>query len=389
MLPSFLLSLREGIEAALIIGIVLGALRKMRRTELIPAVWLGTVLAASLSLLGGILLTSLGLSFEGAAEQIFEGVTMLLAAAMLTWMIFWMSRTAPRPEKQHGRRSPGRRPRRRQRGVFFVAFLAVVREGIELALFLTASVFATDTLQTLLGALLGLGTAILLGWSIFAATIRLDLRRFFQVTGILLILFAAGLVAHGVHEFNEVGWIPAVIEHVWDVNAIVDENSTFGQLLKALFGYNGNPSLTEMLAYVAYFVGGPFGLRGANKPRPVIGEQASPPLTAPASPLLPDLKSGSFFIIIPCGVARPAVEGRYNHIMLNNEILESIRVHWPRISAPATPPPTASSRSKPPCAGRSSPSRTGSSRGWTWHAPSTRSWIRRWNFSHRCRKVPG
>ena len=277
MLPSFLLSLREGIEAALIIGILLGALRQVRRTELIPSVWLGTILAVVLSLLGGILLTSLGLSFEGAAEQIFEGITMLLAAALLTWMIFWMSRTARdlksnmEGEVQRAALGAGRR------GVFFVAFLAILREGIELALFLTASVFASDTLQTLLGALLGLGTAILLGWSIFAAIIRLDLRRFFQVTGFLLILFAAGLVAHGVHEFNEVGWIPAVIEHVWDVNAIVDENSTFGQLLKALFGYNGNPSLTEVLAYVAYFIAVFFGLQIANKPRPALANRQAHP----------------------------------------------------------------------------------------------------------------
>jgi high-affinity iron transporter len=80
------------------------------------------------------------------------------------------------------------------------------------------------------------------------------LRRFFQVTGILLILFAAGLVAHGVHEFNEVGWIPVIVEHVWDVNAIVDETSLGGQLLRTLFGYNGNPSLTEMIAYFAYLI---------------------------------------------------------------------------------------------------------------------------------------
>lgn len=269
MLASYLLSLREGIEAALIIGIVLGALRQMRRTELTPAVWLGTLSAVALSILGGVLLTTLGLSFEGAGEKIFEGVTMLLAAALLTWMIFWMSRTARtlksdlEADIHKAAFSTGKR------AVFFVAFLAILREGIELALFLTASVFATDTVQTLIGAILGLGTAILLGWSIFAAIIRLDLRRFFQVTGFLLILFAAGLVAHGVHEFNEVGWIPAVIEHVWDVNAILDENSTFGLLLKALFGYNGNPSLTEVLAYVAYFVAVFIGLRLANKPKPI------------------------------------------------------------------------------------------------------------------------
>lgn len=269
MLPSYLLSLREGIEAALIIGIVLGALRQMRRTELIPAVWAGTFAAVALSILGGVLLTNLGLSFEGAAEQIFEGVTMLLAAALLTWMIFWMSRTARTLKSEIESEVHKAAFTTGKRAVFFVAFFAILREGIELALFLTASVFATDAVQTLIGAILGLGTSILLGWSIFAAIIRLDLRRFFQVTGFLLILFAAGLVAHGVHEFNEVGWIPAVIEHVWDVNAIVDENSTFGLLLKALFGYNGNPSLTEMLAYVAYFVAIFFGLRLANKPKSV------------------------------------------------------------------------------------------------------------------------
>jgi len=273
MLPSYLLSLREGIEAALIVGIVLGALRQMRRTELVPAVWFGTLSAAALSLLGGILLTTFGLSFEGAAEQIFEGITMILAAALLTWMIFWMSRTARTLKSDIEANVHRAAFGTGKRAVFFVAFIAILREGIELALFLTASVFATNTLQTLIGAILGLGTAILLGWSIFAAILRLDLRRFFQVTGFLLILFAAGLVAHGVHEFNEVGWIPAVIEHVWDVNAFIDENSTFGLLLKALFGYNGNPSLTEVLAYAAYFVAVFFGLRLANKPKPVTANQ--------------------------------------------------------------------------------------------------------------------
>jgi high-affinity iron transporter len=159
------------------------------------------------------------------------------------------------------------------RAVFLVAFIAILREGIELALFLTASVFATNTVQTIIGGLLGLGTAILLGWSIFAAIIRLDLRRFFQVTGFLLILFAAGLVAHGVHEFVEVGWLPAFIDHVWDVSAIVSETSTLGQLLTTLFGYNPSPSLTEMLAYVAYFAVVFIGLRIANRPKPIPADQ--------------------------------------------------------------------------------------------------------------------
>lgn len=261
MLPSYLLSLREGIEAALIIGIVLGALRQMRRTDLSSAVWIGVISASALSVLAGVLLAILGLGFEGQAEQIFEGITMLLAAAVLTWMIFWMSRQARniKGELESGVHKAAFEGGKR--GLFALAFLAVLREGIELALFLVASVFASDVQGTLIGAFLGLGTAILLGWSLFATTVRLDLRRFFQVTGFLLILFAAGLVAHGVHEFNEAGLIPSVIEHVWDVNPILDENTTLGSMLKALFGYNGNPSLTEVLAYFAYFVAIFFGLR--------------------------------------------------------------------------------------------------------------------------------
>lgn len=261
MLPGFLLSLREGLEAALIIGIVLGTLEKLNRSELGQHVWKGALSAVVVSLVTGGVLYSIGVSLEGAAEQIFEGITMFLAAAVLTWMIFWMARQAR--TIKNDLESDVRRALTATggRALFALAFLAVVREGIELALFLTASAFASGAMQTLIGALLGLVGASILAWLLFESTVRLDLRRFFQVTGTLLILFAAGLVAHGVHEFNEVGWIPSVIEHVWDINFLVDEASTFGAMLKALFGYNGNPSLTEVLAYVTYFAAILVGLR--------------------------------------------------------------------------------------------------------------------------------
>ena len=261
MLPTYLLSLREGLEAALIIGIVLGAVSKIRRNDLAPAVWLGTLSAVAISILTAVLLTSFGTSLEERAEQIFEGVTMLIAAGILTWMIFWMGKQARflKGELEAGVNKAA--ASQGKRAVFWLAFVAVVREGVELAIFVTAAFFAgdqsqvtTNIIQTLAGTILGLGTAALLGWTLFATAVRLDLRRFFQVTGILLILFAAGLVAHGVHEFNEVGWIPSVIEHVWDVNMIIDENSLTGLLLKTLFGYNGNPSLTEMIAYIVYMI---------------------------------------------------------------------------------------------------------------------------------------
>jgi high-affinity iron transporter len=261
MLPTYLLSLREGLEAALIIGIVLGALTKIRRDDLSPAVWLGAWSAVGVSVLTAIALTNFGLSLEEEAEQVFEGITMLLAAGILTWMIFWMSKQARflKSELEAGINKAAATTGKR--AVFSLAFLAVVREGIELALFITAAFFAGDQsqinnniTQTLAGTILGLGTAVLLGYTLFATTVRLDLKKFFQVTGLLLILFAAGLVAHGVHEFNEAGIIPSVIEHVWDVNAILDEDSVAGQLLKTLFGYNGNPSLTEMTAYFGYLI---------------------------------------------------------------------------------------------------------------------------------------
>ena len=261
MLPTYLLALREGLEAALIIGIVLGAVSKICRNDLSPAVWLGTFSAIAVSILTAFLLTSFGMSLEEKAEQIFEGVTMLIAAGILTWMIFWMGKQARflKSELEAGVNKAAASTGKR--AVFWLAFVAVVREGVELAIFITAAFFAGDQnqltsniVQTLAGTILGLGTAALLGWTLFATTVRLDLRRFFQVTGILLILFAAGLIAHGVHEFNEVGWIPAIVEHVWDVNMFLDENSVVGQLFKTLFGYNGNPSLTEMIAYFVYIV---------------------------------------------------------------------------------------------------------------------------------------
>ena len=264
MVSSFLLALREGLEAALIIGIVLGTLRKMRHTHFVGSVWFGVATATLISVAVALILNAVGTSFSGRAEEIFEGITMLLAAGVLTWMIFWMrvqARTMQvelETSVQQATQSGG------QKALFVLAFLAVMREGIELALFLTAAAAASTQQETLIGALLGLVSAVLLGWVLFATTVRLDLQRFFQVTSVLLILFAAGLVAHGIHEFNEVGWIPPVIAPLWDTNSIINEKSTLGLMLKALFGYNGNPSLTEVFAYILYFGAIILGFRRNN-----------------------------------------------------------------------------------------------------------------------------
>jgi len=254
MVAAGLLAFREGLEAALILGIVLGVLRRVGRTNQARVVWLGAGFAALASLAAGLSLYALGISFEGPAEQIFEGLAMLLAAGVLTWMIFWMNRQGREIEaelEQDVRRAA-------QGGgnwaLFSLAFLAVFREGIELALFLTAATFTSTAAATLAGGLVGLAAAALAGWLIFASTTRLNLQMFFRVTSILLIFFAAGLVAHGVHELNEAGLIPAVVEHVWDLNPVLDDSSGVGQILKTIFGYNGNPSLTEVVAYLSYWL---------------------------------------------------------------------------------------------------------------------------------------
>lgn len=254
MLPSFTLSLREGLEAALIIGIVLGSLRQMQRTELKPVIWFGVLIAVLVSLVGALVLNLVGAEFEGRAEELFEGFAMLFAAGLLTWMIFWMRRQGASLKQELEADVRRVVVKSGATALFILVVLSVAREGLELALFLFAAGVDSEAMPIITGAALGLLVSAVLGWILFASTRRLSLRNFFRVTNMLLIIFAAGLVAHGVHELNEAGLIPPIIEHVWDTNGFINENSTVGELLKALVGYNGNPSLTEVISYIGYFV---------------------------------------------------------------------------------------------------------------------------------------
>jgi high-affinity iron transporter len=251
MIAGFLLGLREGLEAALIIGVVLSYLSKVSAGHLKVHVWRGTALAVAVSLGAGFLLASLGISLEGRAGELFEGITLLIAAGILTYVIFWLggknpvSKMSTDVEKALAQDSPA--------ALFWLSFFAVVREGVELSVFLLAAQVASGS-QVLTGALLGLAAAVAVGWLISTGFRRLNLRLFFQATNILLILFAAGLVAYGVHELNEAGVIPPIIEEVWNINHLINDNSQLGLFLKALFGYNGNPSLSEVVAYVVYIL---------------------------------------------------------------------------------------------------------------------------------------
>jgi high-affinity iron transporter len=267
MLASALITLREGLEAALIVGIVLGVLRKMGRADRSRPVWAGVLVAVAASVVAGLALNALGVAFEGRGEAIFEGVAMLLAAGVLTWMIFWMQRQGRKI--QADLESDVRRAVTEESAwaLFSLAFVAVVREGIETVLFLTAAAFSATAAQTLIGGALGLIVAIVIGWLIFAVGKELDVRAFFRVTGVLLVLFAAGLVAHGIHELQEAAVLPTIVEHVWNVNPILNEDGTLGQFLQALFGYNGNPSLIEVFSYLAYYVAVYLGTRASGQRR--------------------------------------------------------------------------------------------------------------------------
>ena len=261
MLAAIVIAFREGLEAALIVGIVIGYLEKTGRPGQKRLAWAGVAAAVLGSVALAASLTLVGAELEGVAEQLFEGVTMLLAVLVLTAMIFWM-RLQARHFKSSLERELGAAAASGQRlALFSVAFLAVFREGVETALFLTASAFAANGLGTLLGALIGLAAAALVGWLLYASMVRLNLRVFFNATSVLLLVFAAGLFAHALHEFQEAGLLPVLSAQAWDLRSILDDASPLGAMLKALFGYNANPSLLEVVGYAAYWVLALVGVR--------------------------------------------------------------------------------------------------------------------------------
>ena len=261
MAAAALIALREGLEAALIVGIVLGYLRRIGYLEGRRSVWIGVFVAIIASLVLAFFIQLVGMELEGRAEEIFEGATMFLAVGVLTWMIFWMRTQARLVKTSLERDVQDAVETGTKWGLILVAFIAVFREGVETALFLSAAAFASSGQGILIGAALGLAAAILIGYLIYASTAKLNVKHFFNITSVLLLLFAAGLLAHGIHEFQEAGIIPTMNEHVWDTNHLLDENSDTGQMLRAVFGYNGNPSIEEVVGYIGYWVVVLIGLR--------------------------------------------------------------------------------------------------------------------------------
>ncbi|HEY3218694.1 MAG TPA: FTR1 family protein [Candidatus Limnocylindria bacterium] len=269
---ALLISLREGIEMALVVGIVLAYLTQVGARGAHRWVWIGVGSAALVSLGFLWILNTLDAEFEGATEQLFEGVTMVLAASFLTWMIFWMQRNARYLKRELHRAVQGVLDRGGLAwGIFLLVFFAVVREGVELALLL----FAAPGEGKLLGSVSGLAIAVGVGVLIYAFGRRIDLRTFFRVTSVVLVLFAAGLVAHAAHEFAEAGVLSAIEGPIlWSTKSWLPDDEGLGSLLRALFGYQDEPTVIEVVAYLGYFAA--VWLLGRTK-------VATAPITAEAS----------------------------------------------------------------------------------------------------------
>ncbi|MHA7146190.1 iron uptake transporter permease EfeU [Arthrobacter sp. TmT3-37] len=254
MFANYLIGLREGLEAALVVVILVAYLVKIQRRDLLPGIWLGVALAAVLSLGFGALLTygTHGLTFE--AQEAIGGSLSIVAVGLVTWMVFWMARTAKNLRGElHGQ--VDRRLAAGGTGLVVVAFLAVGREGLETALFLWSAVQATgQTTQPLLGAALGLASAVVLGWMFYRGMLRIDLSRFFTWTGGMLIIVAAGVLSYGIHDLQEAGILPGLNTLLFDVSTAVPPSSWYGTLLKGTVNFSPATTWLEAIAWLAYTI---------------------------------------------------------------------------------------------------------------------------------------
>ncbi len=255
VVPGLVVGLREGIEAALVIGIILAYLTKIDQKPLRRYVYSGAGAAIAASVVGAILFAILIGEFEGTAEQLFEGIAAILAVIVLTSMIFWMMKAAKDIRKHVEQRIDLLVDRRQVAGLASLAFVAVFREGIETVLFMAGLTSAGTTPgDVAVGVGIGLLVAAFVGYGLFAASWKINLRRFFQVTGIVLIIIAAGLFSLGVHELQEAGVLPWLSGTVYDLTAVFSvDGNPLASVLRGLVGYSDAPTQLEVVAYFAYW----------------------------------------------------------------------------------------------------------------------------------------
>ena len=279
MLATYLIGLREGLEAALIISILVAYLVRTDRRSALPWVWTGVGLAVAMSMGVALVLNMTSAALSDTAEELFAGIMSLLAVALVTWMVFWM-KSASRTIASDLRGSLDRAFSMGVGAVAAMAFVSVAREGLETAVFffsLTES--AGEGYRPVLGLVLGLATSAGIGLLLYRGAIRVNLSTFFRYTGLLLILVAAGVLAYGVHELQEVGLLPGEDNLAFDVSATIPPDSWYASVARGVVGFRPAMSVLEVAAWAAYVVTTTFlFLRPSSQPKaptPVSGATVS------------------------------------------------------------------------------------------------------------------
>ena len=261
-LANLLIALREGLEAALVVSIIVAYLVKSDRRDALPKLWLGVGLAALVPLVAGAIMTWGPKTLTFQAQEILGGLLSFVAVGLVTWMIFWMGKNARELKGElEGSLSKTLAEGGSGWGVVWIAVVAVGREGVETALFVWATVrssIETSIMQTTAGVVTGLVLAIVLGVLIYQGAVRINLRIFFAVTGYFLIVVAAGIVAYGIGDLQEAGLLPGHTSHAWDLSSYLPANTSplhwLYVLLEAMFQLNLQPSVLQVLGWCLYIV---------------------------------------------------------------------------------------------------------------------------------------
>lgn len=264
-LANFLIALREGVEAALIVGVVAAYLVKVGRRNLLPKVWFGVIIAAALPLSLGAIMTWGPYTLSFQAQEILGGTLSLVAVAMVTWMILWMSSNSRQFARKLREDTAAQLASGSEWGVVWIAFIAVAREGIETALFVWATIKSSAEnaiAAPALGVVTGLVVAVIIGWLIYTGAARINLSIFFNITGLLLIFVAAGIVSYGIGDLQESSVIPGWGTHIYDITAYLDgsvyswltTSSWWWTLLEAMFNVNASPTHLQFIGWVLYII---------------------------------------------------------------------------------------------------------------------------------------
>ncbi|MER6132226.1 iron uptake transporter permease EfeU [Streptomyces sp. NPDC001815] len=255
MFGNYLIGLREGLEASLVVCILIAYLVKTDRRDALKPVWIGIGVAVGIALGFGFALEfgSQELTFE--AQEALGGSLSIVAVGLVTWMVFWMRRTARHLRSElHGKLDAALRMG--TGALVATAFLAVGREGLETALFVWASVRASGdgTQGPLIGVLLGILTAVVLGYLFYRGTVRINLAKFFTWTGGMLVVVAAGVLAYGVHDLQEADFLPGLTNKAFDISGTIPPDSWYGTLLKGVLNFQPDPTVVQVVVWVAYLV---------------------------------------------------------------------------------------------------------------------------------------